>query len=34
VKDFSVDRDPNVAGDMENNFSDGIFVLKVVFSFS
>ena len=34
VEDFSVDRDPNEAGDMENDFSDGIFLLKVVFSFS
>lgn len=34
LEEFSVDRDPNVAGDMENDFSDGIFLLKVVFSFS
>jgi len=34
VEDFSVDRDPNEAGDMENDFSGGIFPLNVAFAFS
>jgi len=34
-KDFSVDdRDPHDLGDMENDFSGGIFPLNVAFAFS